>query len=120
VSEPGPHLFTAAQRHSIGVAVKQLLELVEAARGLGVDGEALDELEQALERFALAAGAGMPPPPPRNRLNAVLVQMLVLEEELRPRRLAAYGDVDPEAAMLLDEHVQRLVDLTNALGDDLS
>jgi hypothetical protein len=41
--------------------------------------------------------------------------MLVLEEELRPRRLAAYGAVDPEAALLLDAHVQELVDLTNAL-----
>jgi hypothetical protein len=41
--------------------------------------------------------------------------MLVLEEELRPRRVRGYGPLDDEAAAVLDEHVQRLVDETNRL-----
>jgi hypothetical protein len=113
-----PELFSAAQRTSIGVCVTQLSELAQAVRGYGVRAGELDQLEHAFDALAGATSARKAPPP-ANRLNAALAQMLVLEEELRPRRLAAYGTVDPEAARILDEHVQRLVDLTNTLIDRL-
>jgi hypothetical protein len=118
VSRAVEDLFSAAQRTSIGVCITQLLELTQAVRGYGVRADELDQVDQALEALAGATGARKAPPP-ANRLNAALVQMLVLEEGLRPRRLAAYGPVDPEAARILDDHVQRLVDLTNTLIDRL-
>jgi hypothetical protein len=43
----------------------------------------------------------------------------VLEEELRSRRMTGYGPLTEEAAGILDTHVQRLVDLTNDLIDDV-
>jgi hypothetical protein len=44
--------------------------------------------------------------------------MLVLEEELRPDRLASHGKVGSAGAELLDTHIQHLVDLTRALIDE--
>ena len=111
-------IFSAAQRSSLGVCVAQLSDLAQTLRGYGVVSVQLGQLEQALESLARATGA-QKPRPPRNRLNAALAQMLVLEEELRPRRLAAYGAISPDAARILDEHVQRVVDLTNALLAEL-
>ena len=113
-----PAAFSAGQRASIGVCVAQLSTLTQTLRGYGVVSEQLDQLEQALESLARATRA-QKPRPPRNRLNAALAQMLVLEEELRPRRLTAYGTMHPDAARILDEHVQRLVDLTSALIAEL-
>jgi hypothetical protein len=107
-------LFTDAQRHSIGVCVSQLGEHVRTLRSFGVGGPTLAQLEQALDEFADEAGAKKPQPP-RNVLNATLVQMLVLEEELRPRRMTSYGPLSEDAAHTLDGHVQRLVDLTSTL-----
>ena len=61
------------------------------------------------------ASARKRPQPPRSALNATLIQLLVLEEELRPRRMTAYGALSDEAAHVLETHVQRLVDLTQTL-----
>lgn len=109
-----PELFSEAQRGSIGVCVSQLGEHLRALRGFAIDGAALDRIELELEAMAAATGARSPQPP-RNARNATLVQMLVLEEELRPRRMTAYGSLSDDAARVLDQHVQRLVDLTQAL-----
>ena len=102
---------------SIGVCLAQLRELAHTVRSQGVDGDRLDRIEAAIEAMAAATGARRPTPP-RNALGAALAQMLVLEEELRPRRLAAYGALEPDAARALDRHVQRLVDLTVELIAD--
>jgi hypothetical protein len=110
----GPELFSAAQRTSIGVCLSQFAELVQVVRGFGVEAEELDEVDREIESFTRATGARRPPPP-RNALNAALAQMLVLEQELRPRRLRNYGEVGPEAERVLDAHVEQLVELTNAL-----
>jgi hypothetical protein len=107
-------VFSEAQRNTIGVSLKHLGDLVQTLRGLGVHAGELGELERALESLAEDTGARLPAPPP-NQVNATLVRMLVLEEELRPRRLAAYGDVDPEGGRILEAHVDELVDLTRAL-----
>jgi hypothetical protein len=109
-------LFTDAQRHSIGGCVSQLGEHLHTLRGFGLDDRALTQLEQVLEAFADDTGAKRPQAP-RNALNATLIQMLVLEEELRPRRMTAYGALSEDAAHVLDTHAQRLVDLTHALID---
>lgn len=102
---------------SIGVCLAQLRELVHTIRSQGVDGDRLDRIGEAIEAMATATGARRPSPP-RNALGAALAQMLVLEEELRPRRLAAYGALEPDAARVLDRHVQQLVDLTVELIAD--
>jgi hypothetical protein len=107
-------LFNEAQQRSIGVCVSQLREHLGALRGFGIDGAALARIGLELDSMATATGARRPQPP-RNALNATFVQMLVLEEELRPRRMTAYGELSDDAARLLDGHVQRLVDLTQAL-----
>jgi hypothetical protein len=109
-----PELFSVAQRGSIGVCVSQLGEHLHALRGFGIDGAALDRIELELAAMAAATGARRPQPP-RNALNATLVQMLVLEEELRPRRMTAYGSLSGDAARVLDGYVQRLVNFTQAL-----
>jgi hypothetical protein len=48
-----------------------------------------------------------------------LSQMRVLEEEMRPPRMVAYGDLPAASAELLDRLVQTLADLTNQLMDEL-
>lgn len=111
---PDADFFTDAQQHSIGVCLSQLDEHLRTLRGVGVDHSTLGRIEQTLEAFAEATGARRPQPP-RNTLNATLVQMLVLEEELRPRRMTAYGELSDEAARVLDANVQALVGLTQAL-----
>jgi hypothetical protein len=110
-STPEPR-FPEAYRRSIGVTLARFDELVRAARGHGVAADGLAEIETELAATAKATAARRPRPP-RNATNAVLVQMLVLAEELRPRRMAGYGPLDDVSAALLEEHAQRLVDLTN-------
>jgi hypothetical protein len=110
--------FSEAQQHSIGVCLSQLGEHLRTLRGFGIQSTPLAQIERELEAMAQATGARRPKPP-RNALNATLVQMLVLEEELRPRRMTAYGALSDDAARMLDAHVQRLVDLTQALIDQL-
>jgi len=111
---PDAELFSDAQRRSIGVCLSQLDEHLRTLRGVGVDHSMLGQIEHALEAFAEATGAKRPQPS-RNALKATLVQMLVLEEELRPRRMTAYGELSDEAARVLDANVHALVDLTQAL-----
>lgn len=108
------HSFSEAHRRSIGVTLARIDEHLQTLRGLGLAVEHLDRIAQELEATAAATGARRPQPP-RNVLNATLVQMLVLEEELRSRRMRGYGPLDEAAAALLDEHVQRLIDETNRL-----
>jgi hypothetical protein len=115
---PDSDLFSVAQRGSIGVCIAQLSELLQTVRSFRVEPELVEELEETLQSLERATEARLPAPP-RNRLTAALVQMLVLEEELRPKRLSAYGAVQPEAAIVLDQHIERLTDLTNAVIDRL-
>ena len=107
-------VFSEAQRTSIGSAIALLHDHVRTLRGLKVDGAYLDRIEQELDAMANATAARTPAPP-GNALGATLVHMLVLEEDLRPARMRAYGDVTDDAVQILDEHVQRLVDLTREL-----
>jgi hypothetical protein len=111
-------LFTEAQRRSIGVCVAQLSELTQAVRGFGVGSAQLARIEETLASLAEATNARRPERA-GNRLDAVLAHMLVLEEELRPQRLRAYGAVDPDGARILDRHVRQLVERTNELIAEL-
>lgn len=113
-----PALFSDAHRRSIGVCIAQLSELTRSIRAYGVGSEQIPRIEQTLTSLAEATNAHRPVRP-QNQLNAALAQMRVLEEELRPKRLRAYGALVPEAADILDRHVQQLVDLTNDLIDDI-
>ena len=106
--------FSDAQRRSIGVCLTQLRELGRTIRSYEVGAAQLERIDEAIDAMAAATGA-RPPSAPRNALNAALAQMLVLEEELRPRRLSAYGAIDADAEALLDAYVQQLVDLTSEL-----
>lgn len=106
--------FSEAYRRSIGVTLARIGEQLQTLRGLGLAEERLAPIARELDATAAATGARRPEPP-RNMLNATLVQMLVLEEELRSRRMRGYGPLEEAAAALLDEHVQRLIDETNRL-----
>ena len=106
--------FSDAQRRSIGVCLAQLRELSRTIRSYDVGTVQLHRIDEATDGMAAATGAHRPRAP-RNALNTALAQMLVLEEELRPRRLSAYGTIDTDAEALLGGHVQQLVDLTNEL-----
>jgi len=117
-SRDEPELFSDAQRRSIGVCITLLSELTQAVRSYGAGGAQLPRIEETLASLAAATGAHRPGRA-ENRLNAALAQMLVLEEELRPKRLTAYGDLAPEAADILDRHVQQLVELTGELIAEL-
>jgi len=112
-------VFTEAQRGSIGVCVTQLEELLHALRGFGVASPLLAELQLAIGELEATTGARRPRPP-KNRVQAALAQMRVLTEELRPRRMAGYGEVTPGAAAVLDARLGRLIELLDALGGELS
>jgi hypothetical protein len=107
-------MFTEAQRDSIGVCVSQLDELVESLKRLGVAPERLAPITAAIEDLE-AATAAHRPAPPKNAVLGALSQMRVLEEEMRPSRMAAYGDISAASAAVLDRHVQKLADLTDQL-----
>lgn len=110
--------FSEGQRRSIGVCVGQLEELCEALRRYGVDAARLDRIEAALGELEVATAARRPSPP-KNAVMGALSQMRVLEEEMRPRRMASYGDLSEASAAVLDRHVQHLADLTTGLMDEL-
>lgn len=55
----------------------------------------------------------------RRVLDGQLVQSWSSLEETRPRRLEGYGAMDPTAAALLDPCVGRLIDLVNAMRDEV-
>jgi hypothetical protein len=114
-----PHArFSEAHRNSIGVALSQLAELLAVVRRAGLAEPHIGLIEEQIEATARATGARRPRPR-HGALNAALVQMLVLEEELRSRRMTGYGPLTEDAAGILDANVQRLVDLTNDLIDDV-
>ena len=112
-------LFTDAQRGSIGVCVTQLEEVVHALRGYGVASPLLAELELAIGELEAATDARRPRAP-KNRAPAALAQMRVLAEELRPRHMAGYGEVSPNAAAVLDARVSRLVELLDLLTSEVA
>jgi hypothetical protein len=114
----GPESFSEAQRHSIGVCLSQLRELLATVRAHGGAERTLARIEDEIDAMAVATDARRPAAP-RNVVSAALAQMLVLAAELRARRLAAYGALEPEAASLLDNHAQQLTDLTNELIEEL-
>lgn len=110
--------FSEGQRHSIGVCVSQLEELCEALRRYGIDQAHLDPIEAAIGELETATDARRPAPP-KNAVMGALSQMRVLEEEMRPQRMAAYGDVSAVSAEVLDRHVQHLADVTIRVMDEL-
>ncbi|HZQ80717.1 MAG TPA: hypothetical protein VFB25_01935 [Gaiellaceae bacterium] len=110
--------FTDAQRGSIGVCVSQLEELVDTLRRLGVQSSWLDEIASAVCDLEHATDARRPAPP-KNAAKAAVSQMRVLEEELRPPRMRAYGDLSEASAQLLDRHIQRLATLTSLLDSEI-
>jgi len=111
-------VFSDGQRRSIGVCVSQLEELVENLRRYGIAAALLTPISAALDELETATKARRPAPP-RNAVMGALSQMRVLEEEMRPRRMTAYGDLSATSAELLERHVQRLADLTEHLMDEL-
>jgi len=110
--------FTDAQRTSIGVCVAQLEELVDALRRLGVHDERVDRVSATAARLATATQARKPAGP-KNAVRAALTQMRVLEEELRPSRLSAYGELSAASAELVDGYVDELAALTTSLLEEL-
>jgi len=111
---PERGLFTESHRRSIGVCVAQLGEALATIRSHVGSAESIARIQAEIASLAAATGAHRPGGP-HNPVNAALAQMLVLEEEMRPRRMRAYGDLGEEASRILDEHVQRLVDATREL-----
>lgn len=55
----------------------------------------------------------------RRVLDGQLVQSWSSLEGTRPRRLEGYGPMDPAAAALLDPCIGRLIDLVNAMRDEV-
>ena len=55
----------------------------------------------------------------RRVLDGDLVQIWSSLEDTRPRRLEGYGPMDPMAAALLDPCIDRLIDLVNAMRDEV-
>ena len=109
-----PETFSPAQRSAIGSGLTILKECLATLRGLKVDAERLDQIELGIEAMRAATGAEVTPPP-RNTLNATLVQMLVLEEELKPSYIRNYGELNDRASSTLEQHVERLTRLTEEL-----
>jgi hypothetical protein len=104
---PGALALTDAQRHSIGVVLSQIEELMADARRHGAPDEALGHLARVVEEVR-ASSSAIPPLPPRNVLNATIAQMRVLAEGLRPQRLRGYGPLDEATAGAVDRSVERL------------
>jgi len=55
----------------------------------------------------------------RRVLDGHLVQTWSSLEDTRPKRLGGYGAMDPAAAAQLDPLVDRLIDLVNAMRDEV-
>jgi hypothetical protein len=55
----------------------------------------------------------------RRVLDGHLVQMWSSLEDTRPKRLGGYGPMDPTAAASLDPLIGRLIDLVNAMRDEV-
>ena len=55
----------------------------------------------------------------RRELDGRLVQIWSSLEDTRPRRLEGYGPMDPAAAALLDPRIGQLIDLVNAMRDEV-
>ena len=110
--------FSDGQRRSIGVCVSQLEELCESLGRYGISAARLAPIQEAVNALEVATEARRPAPP-KNAVMGALAQMRVLEEEMRPRRMASYGELSATSAELLDRHVQQLADLTSRLMDEL-
>lgn len=105
------------QRHSIGVHLMTMREIVQRLRVLGVRSATLDELEEEFERIEVDAGAIRPRT--GREVQGLLSEAFVLAAEFNARSFKAYGPVTSESGAWLDERGGRLRSLMQRLMDEV-
>jgi hypothetical protein len=110
--------FTEAQQRAIASRLGHLLDSISDLRGAGVESETLQLLED--EALGLAESARADPERRTVALHALVADILVTTAELEPRRLRGYGELDPEAAELLEHVSGRLRELARVLSGELT
>jgi hypothetical protein len=117
VSSPdGPEL-SDGQRHSIGVHVMTMQDIVQRLRVLGVTSATLGELDAELSRIEQESRAIRPRT--GREVQGLLSEAFVLAAEFNARAFKAYGSVTPESGAWLDERGGRLQSLMQRLMDEV-
>ncbi|HTT73809.1 MAG TPA: hypothetical protein VMG99_06660 [Thermoplasmata archaeon] len=110
-----------AQRRRIGVTARVVEGRIESvlrelreeprlpAEARTTLSEGLEGLRQEVKRFASDFGEIVSAPPIDRRTDASLVRIWAALEELRPRRLAAYGQLPGARAAALERRLEALV-----------
>jgi len=130
----GP-LLNANQRHRVATHLRLLredLEEIAAWPELGREGELYNSIRDVVRGLhgaieSLRAALALPadkPPPLRRRVMATAEVWATSMEDLKARRLVAYGRLHPGLSKVLDpplddivRQLQRLADLANRLPD---
>ncbi|HKB78088.1 MAG TPA: hypothetical protein VKH35_00090 [Thermoanaerobaculia bacterium] len=113
--------MTEGHRRHLGSSVRYIGRLLEEARRLAADERispsagqeltaALDDVDRALGDFAgaLALDSRGPAIPPLQAIRAQLSVISIAVDEMRPRALRGYGDLDRGTAAEIDLHCDRL------------
>lgn len=111
--------LTEAQRRAVGGRLSTAIDAIRRLRGVGFESDALDALELALAEVADTTGAYLRRDGP-SVVQAAIAQLLVVADELRPRWLAGYGDMDEASAQYLEQQAARLAALTDAVLEPLA
>jgi hypothetical protein len=107
-----------AQRRALGNRFDQLLTIARELSALGLDSDAIPELEAAVMGLAADTEAIMPTPP-QGRVRALAMQALVITHEMRPSALRSYGSFSDESEARLSERVEQIIGLATRLVEDV-
>jgi hypothetical protein len=109
--------FSEAYQNAIFSRAVHILEQIDGLRHTGFDRYPIAELEAEVRALADRAGVRLTGRPPAWKAAAMM--MLVSIDELEPRRLKGYGDLDPEGQQLLETTSARLRKLAYELLAEL-
>ncbi len=100
---------------AIGVRLSRLEEQVRRVHAVTGDLEELAVLSQAIDDMRISTGVDRRATR-GNVIGTAIAFMFLDVEELRPQRLRAYGELNDEAATLLEDYVRRLEQIIETLA----
>jgi hypothetical protein len=106
----------ATHRRVVGLRLAEIRKLLGELLEFSPSSDHLNQLDDAVREIADEVGA-VGPRTPTNTAPGLLMSVLVLSHELRPRALKAYGPLSPEAADYFERQSERLQRLISPLLD---
>ena len=112
-------LLNEAQHRALSIRIGSIANHLRELRDLGVETMLLDALQAAVVEVAADLHLSIDPVP-QPLPSRTMLFISILLEEIEPKRLAAYGELDPTAERYLGPAIEQMSEFASDLLRDFS